>query len=74
MIETAESRPLLTLSEGYTQSLMLVDVMLGYTILHALKTKDMEDTARALWGIFTEIGIPKNFQLDNGLQVNQLVC
>ena len=34
----------------------------------------MENATRALWGIFTEMGVPKNFQLDNGPEfVNKLI-
>ena len=48
--------------------------MSGYTVLKALKSKEMEDIVCALWEILTDYGIPKICQSDNGPEfVNYLM-
>ncbi len=56
------------MKEGYhpAKSITAVDVCSGYTVLRALKTKEMEGVAKALWSVFSEYGTPKIIQSDNG--------
>ena len=66
--------PLPQSAEGYVQILTVTDVMSGYTVLRPLFSKEMEQVARALWEIFSEYGIPKVLQSDNGPEfVNQVM-
>lgn len=53
-------------TEGYTHCLVLVDVFTGFVILRAVKDTSASTTARALFDIFSIIGIPRILQSDNG--------
>jgi transposase InsO family protein len=62
-------------TEGHTYCLVCVDVFTGFLFLEALKDKQMETIARALWKIFTIIGVPRILQSDNGSEFkNELVA
>lgn len=66
--------PLPESEEGFTHILTTTDVMSGYTLLQGLKTKEMEEVAQAMWMEFTDYGIPKICQSDNGPEfVNQIM-
>jgi transposase InsO family protein len=52
--------------EGYKYCLLLVDVFTGFLILRPLKDNTAVVTARALFEIFSIIGIPRILQSDNG--------
>jgi hypothetical protein len=66
--------PLPTSTDGHTFILTIVDVMSGYTILRALKCKEMQEVASELWKAMCEYGTPKIIQSDNGPEfVNELV-
>jgi hypothetical protein len=48
--------------------------MTGYTVLRAAKTHTKEETAKLLWNIMIEYGVPKILQSDNGVEfVNGVV-
>jgi transposase InsO family protein len=60
--------------EGYTYILTVADVLSGYVVLEGLKTKSMQDLARALWRIICTYGTMKILQTDNGSEfVNTLL-
>ena len=60
--------------DGAHYCLVCVDVFTGFVMLKPLKSKDADVVARALWEIFTVIGIPKILQSDNGREFsNQLL-
>ena len=66
--------PLPSSAEGYCNILTLVDVMTGYTVLRAAKTHTKEETAKLLWNIMIEYGVPKILQSDNRVEfVNGVV-
>ena len=66
--------PLPVSEEGYTYILTVVDVCTAYTVIRALKNKEMETVAQQLWMIFCEYGTPKIMQSDNGLEfVNRVM-
>ena len=58
--------PLPASQEGYTYIMTVVDVLSGYVVLEALKSKSMQDLARALWKIICQYGTMKILQSDNG--------
>ena len=59
---------------GHCYILTIIDVMTGYTVLRAMKTKTMEEVATILWGVCCEYGPPKIIQSDNGTEfVNSLI-
>ena len=52
----------------------IVDVCTAYTVIRALKTKDMETIARCLWEVICDYGAPRILQSDNGSEfMNQVV-
>lgn len=55
-------------SEGHHFCLVCVDVFTGFLVLRALKQKTADAVARALWDIFTTIGVPRVLQSDNGTE------
>ena len=55
-------------TEGHHFCLVCVDVFTGFLVLRALKQKTAESVARALWDIFTIIGVPRVLQSDNGTE------
>lgn len=59
-------------ASGYHHILTVVDVLTGFTVLRALRTKGMEETTRKLWKIFCTFGTPKILQADNAFR-NELV-
>ena len=66
--------PLPVSERGHTYILTVVDVCTNFTVLRALKNKDMETIARKLWRIFSNFGTAKIIQSDNGAEfVNQVV-
>ena len=66
--------PLPISQNGFTYIFTVVDVCTAYTVIRALKSKEMEVVARKLWEIFTDYGTPKIMQSDNGLEfVNKVV-
>ena len=66
--------PLPVSEKEYTYILTVVDVCTNYTVLRALRNKDMETLARKLWKIFSEYGTAKIIQSDNGTEfVNQTI-
>jgi transposase InsO family protein len=61
-------------TEGFKWILTIVDVMTGFTLLRALKTRTMEDIARALWLLICDFGVPRILQSDNGPEfVNHVI-
>ena len=64
-----------TSTEGHVYCLVCVDVFTGFLFLEPLKDKQMETIARALWKIFTVIGVPRILQSDNGSEFkNELIA
>ena len=59
--------------EGYKFCLVLVDLFTGFIMLKALSDKQMSTVARALWEIFSTIGIPRILQSDNGTEFSNKV-
>jgi transposase InsO family protein len=57
-----------TSSEGHRYCLVCVDVFTGFIMLKPLKQKSSDSIARALWEIFTVIGVPRILQSDNGTE------
>ena len=70
--------PLPSSESGFCHILTVIDVCTGYTVVRAVKNKEMETIARLMWGIFCEYGTPRILQSDNGTefanQVNQSIC
>jgi hypothetical protein len=60
--------PLPISADGFQYILTVVDVMTGFTILRCLKNKTESDTARSLWSIICDFGVPKIIQSDNGAE------
>jgi transposase InsO family protein len=61
-------------TNGFQWILTVVDVMTGFTLLKAMKSKTMEETAQKLLNIICEHGPPKIIQSDNGLEfVNSVI-
>lgn len=68
LIEMPESRA------GFLFTLTCVDVLTGYVVVRGLRSKTMEEVARVLWSIFSEYGVPKIVQSDNGTEfVNEVL-
>ena len=66
--------PLPMSERGMVYILTIVDVCTAFTVIHALKTKEMEEVARRLWEVFTDFGTPKVLQSDNGTEfVNKVL-
>jgi transposase InsO family protein len=66
--------PLDISSDGSNYILTIVDVLSGFTLLRALKTKAMDEMARTLWITFCDYGPPKILQSDNGTEfVNSII-
>ena len=64
-----------TSTEGHVYCLLCVDVFTGFLFLEPLKDKQMDTIARALWKIFTVIGVPRILQSDNGTEFkNEVVA
>ena len=60
--------------DGYKYCLVLVDVFTGFIMLKPLKDHSAEEVARAVWEIFSVIGVPKILQSDNGSEfANQVM-
>ena len=60
--------------DGSHYCLVCVDVFTGFIMLKSLVTKEADVVARALWEIFSVIGIPNILQSDNGSEFsNQLL-
>ena len=66
--------PLPMSESGHMWVMTVVDVLSGYTVLRALKSKEMSSVARKLWRVICEYGSMKILQSDNGAEfVNELV-
>jgi len=65
--------PLPESGDKYNYILTIVDVLSGYTVLKALKTKSMEEVARNLWETIADYGPPKILQSDNGSEFSNQV-
>lgn len=52
--------------DGHTYVLLCVDVFTGFLVMRPLKDNTAATTARALFDIFSIIGIPRILQSDNG--------
>ena len=48
--------PLPMSEQGMVYILTIVDVCTAFTIIRALRTKEMEEVARRLWEVFTDFG------------------
>ena len=59
--------------EGHHYCLVCVDVFTGFIMLKALIDKKAPTVARALWEIFSVIGIPKILQSDGGSEFKNAV-
>jgi transposase InsO family protein len=63
-----------TTARGHNMILVMVDVATRFVILRPLKSKTMQDVARALWEVFTDFGFPKIMQSDRGSEfVNKVL-
>ena len=61
-------------SSGFNYILTVVDVLTSFVVIRALKTKEKESIAKALWEIFADFGTPRILQSDNGTEfVNSVV-
>jgi hypothetical protein len=66
--------PIPTSKNGYAYILTIADVFTGYTVVRALKGKNMEYVTRKIWKVMCEYGLPKIIQSDNGPEfVNALL-
>ena len=66
--------PLPMSEQGMVYILTIVDVCTAFTVIRALRTKEMEEVARRLWEVFTDFGTPKVLQSDNGTEfVNKVL-
>ena len=66
--------PLPESTSGYEWIFTIVDVMTGYVVLRALRTKNMDEVGWNLWTLICDFGVPKIIQSDNGLEfVNSVV-
>ena len=66
--------PLQTSENGHNFIVTIVDVCTGFTLVQAIKNKEMETVARCLWTEFANFGTPQILQSDNGLEfANQTV-
>src|SRR5690348_5638690 len=64
--------PLRTSIGGYNYILTVICACTNYTVIRALKNKELETVAKALWMIFCEYGTPRVLQSDQGTEfVNQ---
>ena len=52
--------------DGFNYVLVLVDVCTRFVLLKPLRSKQADEVARALFGIFTDMGFPRIWQSDNG--------
>jgi len=60
--------PLDQSEEGHNYILNIADVLSGYIVLRALKSKSEEDVAISLWSVIGEYGPPKIVQSDQGTE------
>lgn len=61
-------------SSGETVMLVVVDVFTGYIWLRALKKKEKELVAEALYKIMVDAGVPRAIQMDNGKEfINNVI-
>ena len=59
-----ESQPILNEVDGYKYILVIVDIFTGFTVLKPCKTREAGECVKALWEVFSIMGVPKILQSD----------
>jgi IS30 family transposase len=66
--------PLQVTKQGYNMILVITDVCSRFTLLRPLKGKTAKEVSRALYQVFSDFGVPKRIQSDNGKEfVNEVI-